>query len=62
VLPSPAHAEGGVQHPPLPALQQYCLVVLGSVAQAFGGGHVQLYIFANHHPEHTKFVTFDVNM
>ena len=41
VLTSAAHTEEVVQQMS-PASQQYCLVVLGSVAQALGGRHFQV--------------------
>lgn len=55
-----AHTDGVVQHMS-PVSQQYCLFVLGSVAQASGGEHVQVYC-PESHVGHTKPVAFDVNM
>jgi hypothetical protein len=59
VLPSVAQAEKVVQQP---ALQQYCLNVNGSLAQAAGGGHDQFKCANTTQLGHTKFVAFAVNM
>jgi hypothetical protein len=58
VLPSPAQADGAVQQTS-PGLQQYCLSVFATVAQALGA--LQKNRDDPVHNGHTKSVALEVN-